>query len=111
MSTSPHPDQITFKIHPAGGGVEVPVSLLTQSLTTLQELIHLFALQAEGRTLRQRLRLSDEIKNKYVLRCRPPESGSFSVTGRVTGLAEDLFASQQVAEVLESFQNFSRATV
>lgn len=111
MSQSPHPDQLTFKIHPAGGGSEVPVSLLTQSLTTLQELIHLFALQEEGRTLRQRLRLSDELKSKYVLRCRPPESGSFAVTGRVAGSADDLFSPQQIAKVMEKFQTFSRAAV
>ena len=41
MPDSLHPDQLTFKIHPAGGGSEVPVALLTQSLTTIQELIHL----------------------------------------------------------------------
>jgi len=89
----------------------VPVSLLTQSLTTLQELIHLFALQEEGRTLRQRLRLSDELKSKYVLRCGPPKSGSFAITGHVASQAEDLFAPGQVATVMTKFQEFSREAV
>lgn len=111
MPQSLQPDELTFKIHPAGGGSEVPVALLTQSLSTLQELIHLFALQEEGRTLRQRLRLSDDLKSKYVLRCRPPESGSFAVSGRVAGLGSDFFAPQQVAKVMEHFQEFSRAAV
>src|SRR5271165_462257 len=108
MPGSPNPDQLTFKIYPAGGGSEVPVSLLTQSLTTLQELIHLFDLQEEGRTVRQRLRLSDDLKNKYVLCCAPPQTGSFSVTGRVVGRADDLFAREQVAKVMGNFLAFSR---
>ncbi len=45
--------------------------------------MHLFALQEEGRTVRQRLRLSDELKRKYVLHLRPPETESFAVTSRV----------------------------
>lgn len=111
MPDSPNPDQLTFKIHPAGGGSEIPVSLLTQSLTTLQELIHLFALQEEGRTVRQRLRLSDDLKNKYVLCCAPPKTGSFSMAGRVASRTDDLFASEQVARVMGNFQAFSRAAV
>ena len=111
MPDSSHPDELTFKIHPAGGGSEVPVSLLTQCLATLQELIHLFALQQEGRTLRQRLRLSDELKSKYVLRCGPPKSGSFAITGHVASEAGDLFAPGQVATVMQHFQEFSREAV
>jgi len=111
MPPSPHPEQLTFKIHPAGGGSEVPVSLLTQSLTTLQELIHLFALQEEGRTLRQRLRLPDELKNKYVLCCRPPETGSFAVSGRVTNMTDDLLAGEKIAHVMNRFHAFGHAAV
>lgn len=111
MPQLPQLDQLTFKIHPAGGGSEVPVALLTQSLTTIQELIHLFALREEGRTLRQRLRLSDELKDKYVLRCRPPESGSFAIVGRVAGVDPDIFAPEQIARVMGRFQEFSQAAV
>jgi len=91
MSNATDLDQITFKIYPVGGGSEVPVSLLLQIFSKLQELVHVFALQEEGRTVRQRLRLSDELKRKYVLHLRPPESGSFAVTGRVAGRGTDLF--------------------
>ncbi len=37
MMNEAHPDQLTFKIQPAEGGSEVPVSSLTQCLTTLVE--------------------------------------------------------------------------
>ena len=103
--------EFTFKIHPAGGGMEVPVSLLTQSLTTLQELVQLFALMEEGRTLRERLRLPDELKKKYILRCRPPATGSFAVSGRVSSTASDLFADEQTGRVMTNLQEFGVAAV
>ena len=103
--------EFTFKIYPAGGGSEVPISLLTQSLTTLQELVQLFALKEEGRTLRERLRLPDELKKKYILRCRPPTVGSFAVSGRVSSTGVDLFAAEQAVRVMGDLQAFSRAAV
>ena len=111
MPDSPHPDELTFKIHPAGGGSEVPAAMLVQSLTTLQELIHLFALQEEGRTVRQRLRLPAELVNKYVLCCRPPVTGSFALGGRVANLSEDLLAPGKIASVMRVFHGFNRAAV
>lgn len=103
--------EFTFRIHPADGGMEVPVSMLTQSLTTLQELIQLFALQEEGRTLRERLRLPDEIKNKYILRCRPPAAGSFAVSGRVWSMGDYLIAPEQPGRVMTKLQAFVCAAV
>lgn len=111
MSPADHSTSILFRIHPADGGSEVPVSLLTQGLASLQELIHLFALQEEGVPLRRRLRLSDEIKNLYVLRCSPPEPGSFVVTARVAGPIDDLFATERAAKVVRGFHAFGHAAV
>ena len=59
--------------------------MLTQALGTLQELVQLFALNEEGRSRRDRLRLSEAIKKKYVLSCRPPATGSFEIGGRIFG--------------------------
>lgn len=107
---SAHPDQLTFKIHPSGGGSEVPVSLITQCLVTLQELIYLFAVQEEGGALRQRLHLSEEVKNQYVLHCRPPEPGSFAITGRVAKRGGgDLFPDEHITKVVSNLNAFTRA--
>ncbi len=111
MPNAPDLDQITIKVHPAGGGSEVPVSLLLQIFSKLQELVHLFALQEEGRTMRQRLRLSDELKRKYVLHLRPPETGCFAVTGRVAGRGTDLFEPEQARRVVGQMHRFSHAVV
>ena len=111
MPNAPDLDQITFKVHPAGGGSEVPVSLLLQIFSNLQELVHLFALQEEGRTVRQRLRLSEELKRKYVLHLRPPEIGCFAVMGRVAGRGADLFEPEQTRRVVGQMHRFSHAVV
>jgi hypothetical protein len=109
---SAHPDLLTFKIHPADGGSEVPVSVLTQSLSTLQELILLFALHEEGGALRQRLRLSEELKTHYVLHCRPPQPGSFAVTARVGSRGgRDLFPHERIVKVVGNLNTFARAAV
>lgn len=111
MSNAPDSDQIIFKVYPAGGGSEVPASLLLQIFSNLQELVHLFALQAEGRTVRQRLRLSEELKSQYVLYLRPLQTGSFEVTGRVAGPGADLFGPQQARRVVGRLHEFSQAVV
>ncbi|MEE4376840.1 MAG: hypothetical protein V2J55_04915, partial [Candidatus Competibacteraceae bacterium] len=112
MSDTPtNADQIKFKVYPAGGGSEVPASLLVQIFSKLQELVHLFALQEEGGTVRQRLRLSDELKRKYVLHLHPPEVGSFAVAGRVAGQGVDSFVPEQARQVLEKIHQFSHAVV
>jgi hypothetical protein len=78
-------NEISLTICPAGGGAGVPVAFLTQSLLALQEMVYLSALQTEGRPLRERLRLPEDLKNRYVLQCSPPEQGSFRLRGRVVG--------------------------
>jgi hypothetical protein len=101
--SSAHPDLLTFRIHPADGGSEVPVSVLTQSLGTLQE---------EGGALRQRLRLSEELKNHYVLHCRPPQPGSFAVTARVGRRGgRDLFPHERIVRVVGNLNAFTQAAV
>jgi len=111
MPKSPHPDFVELRIEPPGGKTEVPVGILTQTLLGFQQLVHLFALQAEGRSLRQRLRLPEEIKNRYLLQCSPPEAGSFVVKARVGGVSEDLVSPVQVGGVMEKLHEFGAAAV
>ena len=111
MTESPHPDSVELRIEPPGNKTEVPVGVLTQTLLGFQQLVHLFALLEEGRTLRQRLRLPEEIKNRYLLQCSPPEAGSFVVKARVGGASDDLITPVQVGHVMERLHDFSVATV
>ncbi len=102
MASSLQADQIALTVHPAGGGHEVSVDYITQGLKALQEMVYLAALQAEGRTLHERLRLSESLRSRYVLQCAPPQVGSFAVLGRVvdrSGVA-DLVLPQQIAQVV-----------
>jgi len=102
-------NEITFKIHPPDGGSEVPVSLLIQSLGTLEDLVYMFAWQEEGRQLKQRFRLNAELRSKYVLKFRPPVTGSFSVSGRLASDVPDLLIEERHAHVIHTFQEFGKA--
>ncbi len=102
MASALQADQIAYKVHPAGGGSEVSVDLITQGLKALQEMVYLAALQAEGRTLHERLRLTDELRNRYVLQCAPPQVGSFEILGRVVDRTDlvDMLRPQEIAKVV-----------
>jgi len=111
MSDSPHPDLIEFRILPEDGGHEVPVGLLLQGLQGLQQLIHFSALSIENRTVKQRVRVSADIQQRYTLHCRPPEAGSFKVSGRVGDLRHGLFNTGEVSRVMGLVYDFSHATL
>lgn len=111
MSDSPHPDLIEFRVLPEDNGHEVPVSLLTQGLQGLQQLIHFSALAVEARTVRQRVRVSADIQQRYTLHCRPPEDGSFKVAGRVGDLRKGLVNTGDVRKVMGLVHEFSHATL
>jgi hypothetical protein len=111
MPDSPHPDLIEFRILPEDDGHEVPVSLLLQGLQGLQQLIHFSALSVEGRSVRQRVRVSADIQQRYTLHCRPPEPGSFKVAGRVGDLRKGLVPSGDVPRVMRVVHDFSHAVL
>lgn len=111
MTKTVSPDQIVYTLHPSGGGGEVSAAFLAQCLTTLQEMVYLAALQTEGRPLRERLRLPDELRNRYVLQCAPPVQGSFSLWSRVVNRspATDLLAPVQASTVVSLVLGFCQA--
>jgi hypothetical protein len=111
MHNSPNPDQIEFRILPEDDGHEVPVALLLQGLQGLQQLIHFSALSVEGRTVRQRVRVSADIQQRYTLHCRPPEKGSFQIAGRVGELHRSLLNSGDVGRVMGVVHGFSHAVL
>ncbi len=111
MPESPHPDLIEFRILPEDHGNEVPVALVLQGLQGLQQLIHFSALSIENRTVRQRVRVSADIQQRYTLHCRPPESGSFKVAGRVGDLRRGLVNTGDVRRVMGLVHDFSHATL
>jgi hypothetical protein len=111
MPDSPSPELIEFRILPEDNGHEVPVALLTQGLQGLQQLIFLSALSLENRAVRQRVRISTDIQQRYTLHCRPPEEGSFKVSGRVGDLRKGLVNTGDVRGVMKLVHDFSHATL
>ena len=111
MHESPNPEQVVFRILPEDGGHEVPIALLLQGLQGLQQLIHFSALSVEGGTVRQRVRISADIQQRYTLHCRPPEKGSFQIAGRVGELQKTLLNTGDVRRVMAVVHDFSHAVL
>lgn len=102
-------NDITFKIHPPDNGNEVPVSLLIQSLGTLEELVLLFAYQEEGNVLRHRFRPNTDLLARYELRMSAPQAGSYAMPGHLTSQRPELFDAVKHHNVVHKFQEFGKA--
>jgi hypothetical protein len=92
---------------------EVPAAVLLQALEGLQQLVWQFAFRREGGQIKQRLKLSGELKNRFALMLRPAEPGSYLVRGRV-GQCEppdDLVVPLMSEEVVADLTKFCDAAV
>ena len=58
---------------------EVPANVLARALTGMQQLVYLIAISQEQGIIKNRLKLSQEIQQRYSLSCRIPQSGSYTV--------------------------------
>jgi len=57
----------------------VPAPLLTRALGSLQQIAFLLAASEGAQTARDRFRVSDELRMRATLLCKPPTDGSFAV--------------------------------
>jgi hypothetical protein len=103
--------RLHFEGLPTQGHV-IPAGALVQVLEAFQKLVHLIAMQKEGRSIQQRLRVSREIERKYPLICGIPEDGGYAVPITVGGGAEKLFdgedciaVASKTRDVLEAINN------
>ncbi|MBI1292234.1 hypothetical protein GC173_13490 [bacterium] len=95
-------NRLVLRLVPADESNEVPAALLAQTLTGFQGLVHALALQAEGRTGRQRFRVPTEISERFTISCRPPESGSFVIATRINSRIPDMLTPQDAAAMVGS---------
>jgi hypothetical protein len=90
---------------------EVPASVLLQALEGLQQLVWQFAYHREGKQLKQRLKFSADLKERFALRLAPAEKGSYLVKARVGASAPDLVDPILSAEVVRDLTRFCDAAV
>jgi hypothetical protein len=75
-------DQVTAIIRLSNGddGIhEVPVEVLSRTLSGIQQLVYLVATAQEHKVIRDRFRLSQEIQQRYSLSCQIPKPGSYAM--------------------------------
>ncbi len=58
---------------------EVPAPILLRSIASLQQLAYLLAAAETSQYTKERFRVSDELRTRATLLCKPPENGSFAV--------------------------------
>ena len=85
-------------------GNVVSVAVLTQSLQSLQRIVHLLGMRHEGREIRQRARPSDEVEKRYPVLCQLPKGGSYVVPVMIGDTSRDLFGTDAVDTVTGDLQ-------
>ncbi len=84
----------TFHLHFEGEathGHTVPATALVQAAQALQRAIHLLALAHEGRDLKERLRVSQELDRKYSVLFKVPKNGGYDIPYVIRNTALSLF--------------------
>jgi hypothetical protein len=80
-------------------GHTLPAPALVKSLQEFQRVVHLMAMQAEGREVRQRARRTREIERLYPLVCRIPEEGGYALPVEIGRAGDKLFDAEAVSAV------------
>ncbi|MDQ1314928.1 MAG: hypothetical protein QG662_1037 [Pseudomonadota bacterium] len=94
----------SFSLHIEGGiqnGDAVPAAVLAQILSNAQRAFELIGTHVEGRTIRERARISAATRSRFQLVCRLPEPGCYAVPVELGG--KDLLAEHVVA-ALDAFR-------
>ncbi|HEX2210790.1 MAG TPA: hypothetical protein VHG93_24115 [Longimicrobium sp.] len=86
----------------------MPAKVLADALEHAQRAVHLLALSAVGREIRQRARIPAELAEQFVLECALPSRGSYVQPLRLTTVG-GLFDAVLGAEVLDRFEEIGSA--
>ncbi|HRE17688.1 MAG TPA: hypothetical protein PLW86_11600 [Rhodocyclaceae bacterium] len=98
--TSPN-GKISFSLHIEGGipdGDAVPAAVLAQILSNCQRTFELIGTYVEGRTIRERARISAATRSRFQLVCRLPAPGCYAVPVEFGG--KDLLAEHVTASLV-----------
>lgn len=99
-----NPDgKTSFSLHIEGGiqsGDAVPAAVLAQILSNSQRAFELIGTHVEGRTIRERARISAATRSRFQLVCRLPEPGCYAIPVELGG--KDLLA-EHITAALETF--------
>jgi hypothetical protein len=96
--------KIAFSLHIEGGtqsGDAVPAAVLAQILSNSQRVFELIGTHVEGKTIRERARISPATRSRFQLICRLPKPGCYAVPVELGGV--DLLA-EHIAAALDAFR-------
>jgi hypothetical protein len=108
----PDEDARRFRLHfegPLTRGHSVPATALVQALQQFQRVVHLLAMAAEGREVRQRARVTHDIDKRFPLVCSIPEEGGYALPVVLGDTAHQLFDAQIVQAVADRTRGVLKA--
>lgn len=88
---------------PAGDDV-VPAAVLVQILQSAQQAFELIGIHVEGRSIRERARVSARTSERFRLICQLPRRGCYAVPVTVGAGSSDLIHAQLAERAVEIFQ-------
>ena len=91
--------------HDGDGSHVLPVQNLIQALEGLQRTIHLVAMMEEGREVKTRARVTQDIEDRFQLHCEVPKEGSYYQPTFIAERDQSLFSSDETKRVAEITRN------
>jgi hypothetical protein len=105
-------DRRRFRLHfegPSTRAHTLPASALLQALQQFQRVVHLLAMAREGREVRQRARITQEIERRFRLVCGVPAADSYALPLDLGDTSHELFDVLDVAQVADTTRAVLRA--
>jgi hypothetical protein len=101
----------SFSFHIEGGAPSgdhaVPVAVLVQILQSAQQAFELIGMQIEGRSVKQRVRVSAKTSERFQLICQVPAVGSYEMPV-VVGSSLEIFRIEHAEQALGIFETLMK---
>jgi len=78
---------------------QIPVSVITKSLSAFQRIIHLLAMEKENLPIQKKARVNQDIESKYTLMCSAPQKGSLSIETTIGNTESGLFDYENTKDI------------
>lgn len=105
---TPGPNMAAFSFHIDSGEPDgddtVPAAVLVQILQSAQQAFELIGIHVEGRSIRERARVSARTTERFRLVCQLPRRGCYAIPVVVGGSSSDLIQKQLADRAVDIFQ-------
>lgn len=98
--------EIDFQLRFKGNTAEyhqIPAAVLAESIEALQKIVYVLAMEHEQRQINERMRVPDDLANRYIVLCDIPAEGSYAMPFGIGSLSNNLITNQDLTYVRNKF--------